>query len=324
MTEFVDISLRQGPWAGLGDSTALLPGTATWRRLDGCYISKDGTEIRRLPGRKRCGEPFVGEAFAITGGFTGATTRVNLDVSDRPFASTNVATNGACYVKGNATIPDGYYVYTVFDSDSVDISVNTSGTLDTEGRVIFDREESIHQITHCDGRVVVLAETITYHGVGGSDPRKNVAAVVSAGPCSFDSPETPSYAQIPETGFVFWQSPSMTSALGGPLSDWGWHIDVLRRMQCDTLNGRTLVAVPGLGCMMEANLRAGPPPGPAARSPADARPPLAQDARRPARALAGGHERQRRCRQQLRQWRRDAVRDRLLRLLHRRGRAAVR
>lgn len=261
-----EISLRgDGPWQGLGDSTTMLPGTPTFRRLEGCYISKDGTEIRRVPGSKAAGYPFAGEPFDIFSLTPGDPTRVVLDVTAIfEFNTANPAYDptayGHCYVTGNADIPTGYYAYTRVNKSTIDIDYNsTGGEGNTDGKILLNRSHAVHAITHADDRTVLVHETyaraddLPYH-------RHNVGSVVAPSALSFTSPIIPSYPKDPDDGFVLWKSPTMRAINDNePQNNPGWHIQMPSRMQADVLNGRVLIAVPGHGCMFEANLRAGMP-----------------------------------------------------------------
>lgn len=256
-----------GTWSGLGDETTMLPGPATFATLDGCYISKDGTEIRRIPGSRLGGRPFYGQEWAITN-ITGTTTwTVTLDASNQDGSECYLPTSFVCYfvIAGETTLHQQYVVGTKASANTFTVTGDGGSPGATTGTVLIQRLEAVHGMTHVGDRVVGICETSVY---AGATERTNVATCVSSGPLDFDSPVGPgvrdTYAN--ETGFIFWPTPTMTGMTVGE-REYGdglnvaaaQNVTVYRRIQHDVLNKRVVLAVPGSGILYQANIGGGPP-----------------------------------------------------------------
>lgn len=270
----ISISLKGGApaWTGIGDSTEMLPGAASFSRLENLYVSDDGSELRSVPGTRLAAQPFYGQEWSIASlAGTGIVTVTLVSTSqygDECYLPSS-ATTFQVYFLGNSEITDGLYTATKVGTNS--FSITSSGTpTATNGVVLVQRGSAadpliVHAMTHVGQRIVGVCETVSF--IGGTTRRTNVSAVVSTDALSFDDVPIGSKQAVwgTEEGFVFWPQPTLTGmntsedvTTATPFSACA-NLTVHRRIQVDTIGKRAVIAVPGAGCLYQCDIGAGPP-----------------------------------------------------------------
>ncbi len=244
-----------GTWGGLGETSAISPTLGMFSVMEDCVVSRDGTELRPAPGTRVCGKPFHGQAFAVTNVVVGGgVTTITVDVAAEADGNAFLPANPIVYVPAD----DEVYIGARTDVDEFTISTVASAVAISD-TILVQRVAVVHDLATVHGRAAVVTETATWKSV--STELRNLATTVCSGPLSITDPPGPGIPDETDAGFVLWPSPTMV-----PLSiaDWGHddgqadnlrHYSIVGRMQCEALNGRLLVAVPGVGCMFEANVR---------------------------------------------------------------------
>lgn len=242
-------------WSGLVETTDIAPSAGAFGVLEDCVISRDGTEIHPAPGTRLCGKPFYGQSVVVT------TVSVGVSV-------TTLTLNATAEQNTNSYLPSTVKIYVPAD-DAVYTMTRTganTGTIPTitslianSDKIQIQRKKSVHDMGVADKRAAIVLETKIYQSV--STEVNNLATMVCSGPLSIDAPPGPGIPDETDAGFVMWPTPT---AFPYNLAEVGHdvsyarklrHYDIVRRMQCDTTNGRLLIAVPGLGIMFEANVR---------------------------------------------------------------------
>lgn len=288
----IEVSLKGGAntWRGQEDASYAtdLGATVSWKELRNVYLSKDGAEIRRMPGSATGSQMFLGEhiwewegeRLSISAVTAASPTQITLKDNH------DGATGLYVYISGHATITAGYYVMTRVSDIAFTIPFdNSSGNTTTVGNVWIQRVKWVHTMTQVDGVPCVVAETGVYPNSGSAaDERRSIGTWVGSKPPdvtvtdsspNYDTPGVPNIASdnTGDTGVVIWPCPSM-KAIGknekavasankarSPLVTEGrkifaWDMSIYGRCQVDSLLNRLLIAVPGHGVMMEANIGA--------------------------------------------------------------------
>lgn len=275
-TREISIKRQNGVWGGLVDSSSMLPSPGTFETLKNCYLSRDGTEIRRWLGSKLGAEIFCGVPLEITAATdNGGNQRFQLRW---PSYGIGGASNAMVYVLDSPVVADGYYTGTTSGA-FVTLDVAFAGT--TAGGWVFTQIGEPHLLTHAENRPIVVGQTAQYHPQSGANPKYHLASWVGSKAIDPSSPETPNYAEqtgssaeAVDTGVIFWPSPHMhvrgvigdkTKAETGDLQYFANYADawdkliysmnIKGRMMADVLNNRVLIAVPGHGCMFEVNVQ---------------------------------------------------------------------
>ena len=258
----IDLRGKGGQWGGIVDTTELVPASGPVSAMTNLVVSRDGSELKPAPGTRIAGKPFYGQSFVVTA-----------VVAET--AQTVITVNALADADGNAFLPGVFYVYIPVDSEfyvatRTDIAEFTIPSIltavDVGDYVLVSRYVQTHDMATVDGRAAIVFETATYHDV--LNELNNLGTMVCSGPLSIDSPPGPGVPDETDEGFVLWPSPTafpintaeyghdITDGTGGEsLISYLRHYDILRRMQCEGINGRLLIAVPGVGIMFEANLR---------------------------------------------------------------------
>ena len=295
----IELSLKGGSavWRGQEDASYAteLGGAVSWKELRNVYLSKDGTEIKRMPGSATGSQMFLGEHIwdwegtrnCITAVSTASTVQITL--ADNHDATTGIY----IYISGHNVITTGYYVMTRVSDTAFTIPFSTSDTSpsQTAGTVWIQRVKHVHAMMQVDGVPCVVAETRVFPDSGG-DERNNIGTWVGskmpdvtqtdAGAQNYDIPDTPNTAENNrgDTGVVIWPCPTMRAltwngktALGEKgaggekygnniktTGSWlgrtvyAWDMSIYGRCQIDSMMNRLLIAVPGHGVMMEADI----------------------------------------------------------------------
>jgi hypothetical protein len=254
----MELSLKgQAGWKGIVDSTTMLPGPGTFRTLDGVVVSRDGSELRQVPGSRIIANPFFGEPFTLTAVTAGNPTIVELAA---PFDNdANLAPAGRVYIRGHNVIPDDTYVYTRTGPETFTIPFDSIATSpDATGDVWVQRVVHVHQLAQIDGRIMVVGETAQYWTAAPTE-RRNIATWVGTGRPDVDAPEDPGVQQAVDTGIIYWPNPTARKFSSRDWVGFGWNYDIPSRMQVEPIDSRLVIAVPGLGLCLQANLGAAPP-----------------------------------------------------------------
>lgn len=247
-------------WRGMSDTTGIAPAPGTFEVLEGVVVSRDGTDLVPDLGAQLSGKPFYGQAFSIAAIVVGVgITTITLDATAARdddaylpavfYALFHVTGYGTTPIVGTKTGVNTFTVPVEFTSASL------------TGYVLIQRVFMEHAMASVDGKPAVVIETSVYDEPT-DDTYRNLATAVCKTPLSTTTPPTPGKPDGTDANFVLWPSPTMT-ALND--CDYGTdtgvtlrklrHYDIQRRMHVDSLNGRLLIAVPGLGIMFEANVR---------------------------------------------------------------------
>lgn len=242
-------------WRGFADTTALAPAGGPWREAVNVTISRDGTELRPAPGTKVAGRPFYGQPFVVTVKSVGAEL-TTLTVDATADADTNALLTGAFYVY----VPEDDEVYAAIRTGAAQFTIPTiTSAVAVNDYVLVQRYGAAHDLVTVDGRAAVVLSTQCWQST--STELTNIGTMVCSGPLSLDDPPGPGVPDETDTGFVLWPSPTMFSLnvaeIGHDVSELPLlrHYDLLLRMQADALNGRVLIAAPGLGICFEADVR---------------------------------------------------------------------
>ena len=287
----IEVSLKGGAntWRGQEDASYAtdLGAAVSWKELRNIYLSKDGAEIRRMPGSATGSQMFLGEhiwewegeRLSISAVTTASPAQITL--KDNHDGTTGLYV----YISGHATITAGYYVMTRVSDTAFTIPFdNSSGNTTTAGNVWIQRVKWVHTMTQVDGVPCVVAETRVYPNSGSAaDERRSIGTWVGSKPpdvtvtdssANYDKPGVPNHLSdnAGDTGVVIWPCPSMraistdekgVASLGARkvIKDEGrkifaWDMSIHGRCQADSLLNRLLIAVPGHGVMMEANIGA--------------------------------------------------------------------
>lgn len=255
MATFRSLKGRDGRWGGIGEASRLAPTLGGFRRVEGLVPNRDATDLTFAPAGKLCGQPFYGQSWLVASvSVGGGATTITLDVSME--------------ADGNAYLPATFDVFVPAD-DAAYVGTRTgaatftiptaASAVDAGDWISIKRKHRVHALQTVNSVAAVVLETACYQGV--STELRNVATMVCSGPLSTDDPPRPGIPDENDVGFVMWPCPTMapgvnTSEVGHDSSaQYLRHYTIERRMQVDALNGRLLIAVPGLWAMLEANLR---------------------------------------------------------------------
>ena len=284
MAQGREISLKSnGLWQGESYESAHVPTTGRFRKLNGCIVSKDGTELVRFPGMALVARPGYAEGGYL-GDLTDQTgfTRADISSGSGPYGQyflLPAANEHIIYVdrvEGTNDLDDGWYLCDTSTSQTTDINVDSSGTNSTQADKfwVFRAGRSgsylpIHDIIECLGSPVIVFETNGYYDAtkaatpADASPftqQKSLGALVGHRSFDFSSVMT-------VEDFTFWPS----SPHANVKEDIVWARDtdnayetrgsqydlrgVQRKMQLTVFDGRVIIAVPGYGCCFEVNLR---------------------------------------------------------------------
>lgn len=284
MTQGREISLKtNGLWQGESYESANVPTTGRFRKLNGCIISKDGTELVRFPGMALVARPGYAE-----GGYLGdltdisSATRADISSGSGPYGQyflLPAANTHILYVDNveeTNDLPDGWYLCDTSTSQTTDANVDSTGSNSTQVDKfwIFRAGRSgaylpIHDIIECLGVPVIVFETnVFYDATKAALPadaspytqQKSLGAVVGHRAFDFSSVMT-------VEDFTFWPS----SPHANVKDDIYWARDtdnsyetrgeqydlraIQRKMQITVFDGRVVIAAPGYGCCFEVNLK---------------------------------------------------------------------
>ncbi len=273
-----EISLKgpNGVWGGITDASSMSPGLGTFSSLENAYLSRDGTEIRRWMGSKVLGFPFLGLDVPIwgvepDGGGAG------VDYVETQFPHYLPTGTSKVFIFGSSVI--SLNVYTVTRVNEYKFSIgNVASALEFSGsgtgRVWLQRVGQPHALTHADGRPVIVAETDSASSQG-TGSKAHICTWVASRVMDPNSALIPGYAGLGggtevtsvDSGFIAWPVPHMelvsadriAASGGGAVNETAvdgqiFGMNILNRCVVDVLNRRVLIAVPGHGCMFEANV----------------------------------------------------------------------
>lgn len=212
-----ELSLKGGPtWRGIGDASIFSPTEGMWKTLRNCYVSRDGTELRRMMGCARTARPYYADKAetiaADSGGFGISAMAIGadpiLDLDSNHYLN-NQANIHLARVEGNGEIADGWYNATRTDLDSVQILGVTTSANDTTGKVYFTRVLPTvafqpQVLSWAADSPCVVMETVTYDAANGTTPYHHFATWVGDAPLEWDSY---SGSSAPEEIFRLWFSP---------------------------------------------------------------------------------------------------------------------
>lgn len=197
-----EISLKRpnGTWAGQSDQSYFGPTDGAFERLTNCYVSQDGTEIRRMPPLTLWADPQLTQApTGITAMTPGTHTLVTFAIPHRLPETSSAFLEYRVYVELNGAIPDGWYgVARVTDTDALlNVATTSSSTL---GNWRIERATIVHGMRSVGNRLSIVAETLTnYIPYFGVDlPKRTVATWVQSRDIDWRSP----IAQ-----FSYWSNP---------------------------------------------------------------------------------------------------------------------
>ena len=165
----VQVSLKPtGIWSGVDQQSEMLPGEGAFTELKNCYVTRDGTEIKRLPGWKAVMKPQFSEELGITSFTSGTLTEIQTDENHGLVAGDYVRIVNP----GIADEEDGYEVMGSPNAPTANtFTVNASSTGSaTTGSVYVDRLTSPHGFKQVLGRTVFVGEDIYSLRVTGESP----------------------------------------------------------------------------------------------------------------------------------------------------------
>lgn len=237
----VSISLKgDGPWQGLSRQSEHFPTGGRFEVLDGCVVSEDGTEIRRVPG-SRVGLQFRTEQTYDIAGVT-ANNPARITTAEKhllPAGPVSVVRVSG----GNQYVPGGFYNATWVSETEVDIDYDTSlevGPSD-QGSLSVERNPIYHGVRWIAERPVIVA-TVTNWRSNGTVANDSLAAVVGDGLLD------PSAAQQVMTYWPCLVNDYEPDPHGKAPTAKG---------DLDVSGGRLLMAFPGYGVNFEANIKDG-------------------------------------------------------------------
>lgn len=251
----LDLRGAGGLWGGIVDTSALAPVAGPVREMTNLLVSRDGTALRPAPGLRVSGRPFHGQAMTVLAKTVGASaTTLRVDVTADRNANAFFASSFHVWIPADEAI----YLATRVDADEFTIPTTTSSVA-VNDLLLVGRKHRVHDMATCDGRAALAIETACWASV--STELRNVATTVCSRLLSITDPPGPGIPDETDADFVLWPSPTMA-----PLnqSEPGHndsriatmrHREIERRMQCEPINGRLAIAVPGMGCLLEANIR---------------------------------------------------------------------
>lgn len=151
------ISLKPtGIWSGVDRQSDMTPGEGAFYDLKNCYVSKDGTEIRRLPGWKAVMKPQFSEALSISGFSSGSETTVTTSARHGLAAGDYVRIVNP----GIADEEDGYVVLSSGLTEyNFKVAASSTGSA-TTGTVYANRLYKPHAFKQVMGRTVFVGEDI--------------------------------------------------------------------------------------------------------------------------------------------------------------------
>lgn len=285
----VEISLRgDGPWQGLTDESEQAPTSGRFLRLNGCYVSRDGSEIVRFPGIVLAAEPGYAEgpyqaSFTSVATFTDITSSgaVPLGPNAGNFMNKNDGATQSTFVftenvSLDNSLTDGFHSSEYEAQHRVRITTTTTGaSTGTPEKIWIHRLGAlgallpIHDLIDCLGVPVILFESQVFYDASkaatpvdtfGVFRNKHLAALVAHKPFDIDNPLQPNE-------FSYWPSAALKHLfLGvkyaretGNLYELdGVQYDPLRikrKVNLELYDGRVIVSAPGYGCMFEVNLK---------------------------------------------------------------------
>lgn len=265
-TTLVSLKPESGAWGGIADDSVFGP---SFRRLDGCYVSKDGSEIRRAPGLRLSGRPYYGQEWSIAN-ITGTSTwEITLASGTQDDDECYLPTNLVALFRGTGEPALDNQVLAGVRTGPNTFTVPGTGSSpgSTIGGVLIQRLHSVHALAYVGRQPVSVIETeVTADAAGTPAARRNVAVAVCGRPLSFDDPPEARIRANDGAGFVLWPSPTMTGVTkgertyaDGAATAAAQHIRIYRRIQVDTLQKRVLLAVPGSAVLHQADLGNAPP-----------------------------------------------------------------
>ena len=197
-----EVSLKRsdGMWAGQSDQSYFAPTEGAFEKLINCYVSQDGTEIRRMPPLTLWVDPMLTQGpIGISVMQDGPRTSVRFRQEHRLFDSAGAFSGQRVYVLGNSSIPDGWYPITRFSDDEAIIDVFTT-TPSVSGSFLLERAIEPHAMRMVDNKLVILAESLTTYvsPVVGNRQKYHLATWVQDKPIDYRM----------TTGlFQYWSSP---------------------------------------------------------------------------------------------------------------------
>lgn len=268
-----ELSLKRpdGSWGGLDDATTMAPGLGAFVTLNNCLINRDGSEIMRAPGSVVSAECFLGQSYSISALGSGSNPTLTLvPTAGSVFGDhlCNGAADHVVYIRNNSDIPEGVYLATRLNATQLRIN-GATGAGSATGSIWVSRAASIHALISVNGRPCVVAKTVVH--VGGVTPTYNVSTWVGGTPLSITTPLTPGIigsGNPNDTGVVHFRTTTMehtmaatsSAGVGDPTpSTWPFYYQIDSRMCVDVMNGRLLIAVPGVMHLFEVNLETAPP-----------------------------------------------------------------
>lgn len=269
------VSLRGKQWIGQVETTEIGPLVGAFRNLTNAVVSEDGMEIRPAPGLRLGAKPFHGQAFTVSNVSVGvSTTTITLTASQEGESNAYLPTTFYCYIPADSADATtlGIWTGTRTGLATFTIPTITSG-VSVSDIILIRRVYKTHALAAADGCLAAVVETELTPD--HSTSVYNLATTVGSGALSLDTPLAPGVPDGDDEGCVLWPSPTMWAMVTGEYNYTRGpagalklrNIEILRRMHTAALNGRVLIAVPGHGCMFQANVRNH-------RDTLDVRPPL--------------------------------------------------
>jgi len=198
--EKLEVSLKGGApkWTGMSDQSTFSPTGGSFATLKNCYVSQDGTEIRRMPPLTVWADPILAEVpYGIDVMAFGVGTEVTLG-SEHYIEDTGTTFTRRVYILNNASIPNGWYTCYRMDDLKIKVNVTTVGN-STAGSVYVERGITPVGMRMVGNRLCVVAETLTTEVFSGVNSSKNsIATWVQQGALNYASTVNQ---------FEYWASP---------------------------------------------------------------------------------------------------------------------
>lgn len=290
MVQGLEISLRgAAPWQGLTYESEIHPTSGRFRKLQGWQVSRDGSELVRVPGMALVAEPGLADG-TYQGNLTGGATTLYLAASG-PYS-------GALMYKDEAPLPTtfvyvkrarnslndlaegwyaGFWAGAPNAERSIEITASSTGTSvgDEDQLWVFRAGKSvifnpIHGMIECLGLPVIVFESDVYFDATkaaapvdqyGQGLNQHLQAITGKRKFDFDN-----VMNAPD--FVPWRS----TVHHNLIQDIQWARDtdnnyegtnelqynakrIPRKVQLEVYDGRVIIAAPGYGCMFECSLK---------------------------------------------------------------------
>src|SRR5262245_31234203 len=102
---------RDGLWQGMSDQSFFAPTGGAFETLRNCYVSQDGTELRRMPPLTTWADPILADPpIGISAMTPGLTTAVTFSQDHKLADTAGLPSLGyRVRVTGNSSIPDGWH-----------------------------------------------------------------------------------------------------------------------------------------------------------------------------------------------------------------------